>query len=442
MTPPPNLARLAQQAGLDPRYIVVLRKADEIRRCFGQEAGRFAFEDLVGFGQYGVACQVLQRAEGRRFGRTAAKRFVVKHALGDERQVMALKNEIRMLQRLQGASHILQPFLIIDNPLLVAFHCPSLVTEYVENGSLSDLIDRVTDSRQPLPNRLLWRVFLCLLRFVIAMAWPDVDEKGNIPAREEIRARKAQIVHNDMHTKNIMISDFDQGEHSLVPMLKLIDFGLARERPLGLPFFPITDQGVKRNIYDIGAVMMDIITGKSRRGSRARMEARIYDRSIVIDSAAEPLTPPSYPNLDPDLRGLVIWCLAINPENRPLVENLEEIISEQVRSRTAKSYAGFPYQEDETDERVAAILARLLGPPDESWDAMSLDGPRGRKSWGAMSWEGPRDRSSGSMSWEASSVESSNIMPNNMSNIMSNIMSWEWTGDQSSNTMSNAMSWE
>ncbi|KAI1083392.1 kinase-like protein [Whalleya microplaca] len=358
--PRPNLLQLARQAGTDSRYLVVLRRAHEIRQCFEQEARRFVFEDLVGYGQYGVACRILQRDSGWFFWRTAAKRFVVKHSLGDAKETQALMNEIQMLQ---GASHILQPFAITDNPLLQAFDGPSLITEYAEHGTLGAFIVKAAAWGQPLPNRLLWRLFLCLLRFVIAMAWPDVDIKEQVPEQEEIRAQKSQIVHNDMHTRNIMIGSFDKDEHFLVPILKLIDFGLARNAPSGLSFLPTSDAGVKQNIYDIGVVMLDLITGTNLRPTRrALMDVRIYNRSILINSAAVAIAPPRFPNLDPDLRGLVVWCCAANMDDRPYLETLANIISQQVETKTAASYAGYPLQVNETDERVAAIVARLLDP--------------------------------------------------------------------------------
>ncbi|KAK8122030.1 kinase-like domain-containing protein [Apiospora sp. TS-2023a] len=63
-----------------------------------------------------------------------------------------------------------------------------IITEFLEHGELVTLIERLNETAQDqlrddlspkltfIPNRLLWRIFLCLLRGVIAMAWPNAAE--------------------------------------------------------------------------------------------------------------------------------------------------------------------------------------------------------------------------------------------------------------------------
>lgn len=44
---------------------------------------------------------------------------------------------------------------------LVGLAGPSIVTEFLENGSLVDLLVRVTRARVQVPNRVLWFIMLC-----------------------------------------------------------------------------------------------------------------------------------------------------------------------------------------------------------------------------------------------------------------------------------------
>lgn len=78
---------------------------------------------------------------------------------------------------MKGAMHIVQVLDIHDNPLqrpgteeLPVIEGHWVILEYLENGSIEKFINNTTESlRTRLPNRLLWRFFLCCKFY-----WQDI----------------------------------------------------------------------------------------------------------------------------------------------------------------------------------------------------------------------------------------------------------------------------
>ncbi|KAI1855189.1 hypothetical protein JX266_000054 [Neoarthrinium moseri] len=128
----------------------------------------------------------------------------------------------------------------------------TILMEWLEHGTLGDFITRIRTRPKPLPNRLLWRFLGCLVRIVIAMAYPPdrpppVGSSQRSEAINYIRvgeaARPSLLQHNDLHDSNTDM------EHNIAPILKLIDFGSAVELPSldGDPLY-----GVRSNLMDVG----------------------------------------------------------------------------------------------------------------------------------------------------------------------------------------------
>ncbi|KAI8633205.1 kinase-like domain-containing protein [Xylariaceae sp. FL1651] len=138
-----------------------------------------------------------------------------------------------------------------------------LLIEFCENGDLENLLFRLAEEDETVPNRVLWAFWLCLVRACVAMQYPprkfhprrrqpppalvnaqpgvDIQEAGKVVGEdlfEEIPIAKRRwaakrTVHFDIDPKNIFITGFDvnakDNEHKLVPRLKLADFGLAED---------------------------------------------------------------------------------------------------------------------------------------------------------------------------------------------------------------------
>ncbi|KAI1102273.1 hypothetical protein F4804DRAFT_269587 [Jackrogersella minutella] len=180
----------------------------------------------------------------------------------------------------------------------------------------------------------------------MVMAWPYAYPKEDLHEGVEVSG----IAHNDMHLKNVMVDGFDYGEHMLAPKLKVIDFGKYTETG-----------GPEKNIYQIGLLMYYLMTGSDElTWNNQRLTARIFGEEAVISTRAVNLAPEKHQYLDTDLRGLVIWCLAAEPDKRPSISRLVHIVGNRMREMTPDKYAGSESGPYETDEAIAYWLQNTM----------------------------------------------------------------------------------
>ncbi|KAK2610069.1 hypothetical protein N8I77_003526 [Diaporthe amygdali] len=205
---------------------------------------------ILGYGGQGVACLV---AVTDRQGTT--RQAVMKMSIGDDDwSTEDLSTEKNWQVSLMRAMHVVQ--LIKWSTLRGRATTPEDVQvdnnprlyfmELMKNGDLHEVIGRAGTSGQKLPNKLLWKIFACLIRGCIAMRYPPklrriisqtqadwVSDEGpdileEVPADPGVRtARDYDLVHFDLDPKNIFIGDFDSQGHEYVPRLKVADLGLA-----------------------------------------------------------------------------------------------------------------------------------------------------------------------------------------------------------------------
>ncbi|KAI1505006.1 hypothetical protein F5X99DRAFT_405641 [Biscogniauxia marginata] len=306
----------------------------------------------------------------------ARRRFMVKAAYEEvDEQV---RREATWIQRLRAAKHIVDPAVPRTDPLRTAWTLPYLFMEYLESGSLEDFQQRVrgatrtlpdgTEVPLVLPNRLLWSIFLCLIRSCIGLAWPPQGPAAQL--ERPLGHQPRRLAHRDMHQGNIMFGDLEAevAEHLRVPLVKLIDFGEARELetgeaisaadlgkfdvPLNLAQYrPATgarNPGIDRNLLDIGCIMARVIRGR-KFGSAAQCREHSTD-------------PDVHPSLDPDLRLLVQRCLAVDPANRPRLEELARSIGADEFSKTEIYYElkGMNPNRLESDDSLEYIVSTFI----------------------------------------------------------------------------------
>ncbi|KAI0174877.1 hypothetical protein BJ166DRAFT_157752 [Pestalotiopsis sp. NC0098] len=151
--------------------------------------------------------------------------------------------EHQLMRLLKWARHFCQIIDIDRDPLnqkwphLLPHHNEShLYMEWIPNGTLRNFVDQVKAAEEIkfLPNRLLWRFFLCLIRSNIGLQWPPGKPPGGAPVLENVgtEANRRTILHQDIHMSNIMVDDFHPNvdrEHDIFPALKMIDLGSAEE---------------------------------------------------------------------------------------------------------------------------------------------------------------------------------------------------------------------
>ncbi|KAI2463024.1 kinase-like protein [Annulohypoxylon bovei var. microspora] len=315
-------------------------------QTYFQTDPRFDFTGLIGTGSSGFACHVKYDDPNDQ----SFNNFIVKRAFDNEFAREDLRKEQEHLRKLRGARHIVQLVDVPDNPLhrpgneqLPAITGDWLILEWVPNGTIGGFILRAANSGIPrLPNRLLWRFFLCLIRACIAMAWPENINNG-AAANETVPQGALEdggLAHGDLHMENVMVGDaLDEDEHRITPLLKFIDFGQVAQFSYG----PELASAVQSNIYDIGLVMLGLITFNryTFMGDAEDGWFRMSDNSPLIETRAGsilPLTGPddNYPYLDPQLRKLVCACLAKNHHDRPGLISLSNDVSLAVPTRTCQ----------------------------------------------------------------------------------------------------------
>ncbi|OTB00564.1 hypothetical protein M426DRAFT_267461 [Hypoxylon sp. CI-4A] len=346
----------------------VVKQSEIIKKHFASHRG-VKFLQLIGEGKHGVACVAKQQADPSRNPPLKEFFFVVKRSYKEGYADEILQQEISMLKRFRGAPHILQIRDIDPNPF-ESMSRPTLITEYIKNNTVGNLMERlVAWEAMPVPNRLLYRFFVCLVRACIGMAFPDREYAQNEVETFQDGWREkgmTQIMHGDMDPDNFMVGELSPPiwEHELAPAIKLIDFGMASIH-LDLEH---RDLGVSENIFGIGRIMRVFVTGNLEMDLDPEFEKVIIptqlpgvgerlpvDENLVgeygqplpkpnqaqqeaananlptkeILTASSGLALPNYPHLDNELRALIQQCTAVDPSQRPSLPDLGTTLTEQ-----------------------------------------------------------------------------------------------------------------
>ncbi|KAI1204690.1 uncharacterized protein F4807DRAFT_446354 [Annulohypoxylon truncatum] len=331
---------------------------------FERDTANFRYMKLLGNGITNVACQVRYRHRWWRYHKPGQV-FVVKRPFLPQSEE-ALQNEISALQMLRGSMHIVQPFFLNDgvrNPL-AELPGPTIFMEYLHGGSIHQFAARYQQHTNiPMPNRLLWRILMCLVRACIGLAYPQRKTTPGvvleqIPADYPQRDNPENWMHGDMHGNNILWGDYqpDDLDHALTPTLKLIDLERFRqgEEPEGGRF-----PGAEMNLHEAsGSILSCIIRTQADKA----YNVKVPGRAAAFHSYA--LLPASqYPNLDRELADLVTEMCACDPAWAPrLVEMYERTYAGLQKG--ANYYVNFPHGERETDDFIKNLCREWLLEPD------------------------------------------------------------------------------
>ncbi|KAI0970141.1 hypothetical protein F4678DRAFT_480816 [Xylaria arbuscula] len=284
-----------------------------------------------------------------------------------------LRHEIEILRRLNGSMHIVGLIAYRDDPIAVAKRLsylsppktalgqgdflaglvgPVLVMEYLDNGTLRRFRRRLEMQPDPVPNPV---------RAVIAIAYPKAYDPDTTPTLEQLPAPDVQpsdLMHNDLHDNNIMFGPTDRStpEHSLFPMMKLLDFGSARDldKRYGT-------SAVEHNLFDVSEIIYNLIPSPSPLDSDDPFAFQeLLSRYQEIETYATNLSDEAGRNLDldTDLRDLICRSMAADVKDRPNLPEMLRITSQAVENKSAASFMA--YRTAETDEDIRHLLQRMI----------------------------------------------------------------------------------
>ncbi|KAK8085880.1 hypothetical protein PG997_007151 [Apiospora hydei] len=343
------------------------------RRHFQGRDQPFKYQRIVGEGIYGIAA-LLHDTRSQ-----PPSKVVIKRPSRREAQA-ALRQEIRRLRRFRGAAHVLQMVSYRDRDFgdperdadwgrpMTGLDGPFIVMEYLEMGSFEQFWNRCIQARVRVPNRVLWSIMLCLIRGLIAFAWPPRGSSLQAETIERVPpgVRPDILAHNDLHVGNIMFGSLqpDIREHSLVPQLKIIDLGLAdsaeqKQGPRDWDNFNESLGQSFKYITDSLQILLRLITNWAGNPPMFQQPAICSgfetDAILLWEDGAD----QRYPRLDEALRRLIGRMMARNFRDRPLLEDILYIAEEAVRTRTADHYPS-EYRREETDTSIRAFVKRFL----------------------------------------------------------------------------------
>ncbi|KAH8160944.1 hypothetical protein CIB48_g7302 [Xylaria polymorpha] len=374
---------------------------DKIKGFFSTRRSRYEFEKISGQGGSGIALCFRDREAGP----DGFPRFIVKAVvLGENREIT---NEIRWLEKLQWAEHIVTPLKLDPDPVYTLFENPYIIIEYIENGTLEAFLrKRRVAGLGRLPNRVMWAIFLCPC-LAMANPPPPINPRAPTEKRSEMLPIDAStrtagdLIHSDMNLGNLMFGDrlshsIPRGqptntEHRLVPILKLIDFGEAREvtAPETLPRRREYDRklnlvarmendlanlqnmgkppkfrsvGTDMNILEIGVVMGRLITNDlTNPGAGVLRE--------LMDELRDNIAAVPDPSLDSDLFSLVARCLACDPNLRPRLSQLLDLLEYYTANKT---YDGVMEESDFSINRMIQTHIFDVGDQGSADDVIAL----------------------------------------------------------------------
>jgi len=265
----------------------------------GRTIGNYRVVDRIGEGGMGIVF----RAVDSRLGRTVALK-VISHssspALG------AGEEKRRFFREAKAASALNHPNIVTIYEYDSDDEVDFIAMEYIRGKTLHALL---AEHRAPLET---------LVGYAVQAA-------GAVAA-----AHAADIVHRDLKTKNIMITEGGA--------VKVLDFGLAKESGariaetqtgavLGTPAYMSPEQAkgepadYRSDIFSFGVILYEMACGQRPFGG-PDLPSTLY---AVVH--LDPPTPDKLnPNVSNPLAELIVRCLSKNPEERP--DSMEAVRSE------------------------------------------------------------------------------------------------------------------
>ncbi|KAK8089981.1 hypothetical protein PG997_004942 [Apiospora hydei] len=289
-------------SSIDPNNVT--DRLQEVKKYFTNEG--LQFRKVIAQGNHGGA--VL-------FAQWLPRQLVTKYALDTQEDATSdndadLRNEFGWLRRFRGAEHIIQVLPEYNHlwrtnndnnqgrgndvgtgPVLSH---PVIVMEYLENGTLDQLINRFGRIERRFPQRLLWSFALCCefsySRAVAAISYPaQLDGRRR---REVARDEPPSLItQNSWKAPKVLVGDMREegdAEHSLAPRAQAHRF---RPRPRGGPRGGRGLEGALRVLEEYGRGGMGKF--KSRLSSTRYTHIPLYTHTHIVFLLPSPHVSPT-----------------------------------------------------------------------------------------------------------------------------------------------------
>ncbi|KAI2636102.1 kinase-like domain-containing protein [Xylaria nigripes] len=400
----------------------IVQASDALQRLKSHFAAKrrhgktFKYQRCLGWGGNGLAAAFDVVDENDQKDRSVVVKMMLKDGTD------AAKFEVNALKKHARSEHIVQLLYVdgeglIDNtgmseadedttanspdaPKHASNPPTTIILELAENGDLAQFIAKVRAHNETIPNRVLWRLLLCLIRMCIGLAYPPgrINQYRNVPGPitetvlDGLVQYPQRIVHFDIDPKNVFVGDLVGKEHKLTPLLKLGDFGMAteiradqadlyyeRRRAWGKYGFYAPEQFCAdwdyiyrgwdlisthpiagnyhwhTNVWGVGLIMECLVTLCHPLIPPYPQKATIMppQGKEKYWSYGAHLSPKKYRHVDPGILSVIQRCQANMPADRPSLQALESFVV----SNIDKAYPG------ESDDMVQFWMYKILNEP-------------------------------------------------------------------------------
>lgn len=292
----------------------MFKPLSDLVKSFGKDSGkllanRYQLVSQIGKGAMGQVYKAIDKQSG---DSVVAVKFL-SQALLDEKMLFRFQTEAKISALLgEQSNHIVKvkDYGIGENEL------PFYVMEYLEGDDLDHLIKNKAISVAK---------FLYLIRQVCIGL--ECAHNGIL-----VNGELATIIHRDIKPSNIFLARSSDSD----VIAKILDFGIAQikepdlgesqQRFMGTPEYCSPEQMAEdelkptSDIYSLGVVMYEMLTQKTPISA----ENRSFQAWYRAHHETSPKPLPSYLQLPPELKDLIMRCLSKNPCDRP--QNIGEIL--------------------------------------------------------------------------------------------------------------------